>query len=90
MNLPATQDNLAHDARPSPPQPTNNNLAQEIAALRNEVKLMSLALGRTLALLDPLFVIPEDHPRRKADSHRLSQMAIDKLRAEAKANGSLL
>ncbi len=50
--------------------------------LRRELRGISLALGRIVALLDPMFVIPEDHPLRKADSNRLADAVIKKLLAE--------
>lgn len=76
------------------PQPTNLDLLHEIQSLRDQNNILaqafhiqSLALGRIIALLDPMFVIPETHPLRRADSDRISKAVIDKLTAEALARG---
>lgn len=62
-----------------PPALTNTNTPFD---LRQELRGISLALGRIVALLDPMFAIPEDHPLRRADSDRLAETVIKKLLAE--------
>lgn len=57
-------------------------LRGEVSALRTEMKVMNRALGRVIAKIDPIFIIPEDDPARKAASDAAGDAVIAKLRGE--------
>lgn len=61
-------------------------LTTEVGRLRFELKAQSMALGRIAAQLDPLFIIPEDHPLRRDDSNKIAEAVIRKLKSEYTAS----
>lgn len=57
-------------------------LRGEIGAIRSQVSVTNLAIGRVIAKIDPMFVTPEDDPVRKAASDAAGQAVINKLLGE--------
>lgn len=53
-----------------------------LKALRTEIAVHNKALGRMIAKLDPIFALDEQSPARKADSERIAEEVIRKLRGE--------
>lgn len=59
-----------------------SGLRGEIGAIRTQISVMNLAMGRVIAKIDPAFVTPEDDPVRKAASDAAGQAVIEKLLGE--------
>lgn len=59
-----------------------SGLRGEVGALRTEMKVMNRALGRVIAKIDPMFIVPEDDPTRKAASDAAGDAVIRKLIGE--------
>lgn len=57
-------------------------LRGEISAMRTEIKVSNRALGRVIAKIDPIFLVPEDDPVRKAASDAAGDAVIAKLLGE--------
>lgn len=57
-------------------------LGAVITNLRTAVEVQNLAAGRIIAKLDPAFVTPHDDPARKAESDRLGEEVIRRIKAE--------
>jgi hypothetical protein len=62
------------------------NLARnsvEIANLRDTIQIHNAALGRVIAKLDPMYAQDEiNNPQRRAESDRLGEAAIARIRAD--------
>lgn len=59
-----------------------SGLRGEVGAVRSQVSVINLALGRVIAKIDPNYAIPEDDPTRKAASDALGEAVIKKLQGE--------
>lgn len=59
-----------------------SGLRGEIGAVRTQVSVTNLAIGRVIAKIDPAFVTPEDDPVRKAASDAAGKAVIRKLLGE--------
>lgn len=59
-----------------------SGLRGEIGAVRTQVSVTNLAIGRVIAKIDPAFVTPEDDPVRKAASDAAGEAVIRKLLGE--------
>lgn len=64
-----------------------DDLDKDIRRLRQDQIIQSAALARIVAKVDPHYATQGDElsPERRAESDRISKMAIDRLYAEAKA-----
>lgn len=60
-----------------------------IIHLRVAVDVQNLAMGRIIAKLDPAFATPHDDPDRKAESDRLGEEAIRRIKGEYAASNKL-
>lgn len=59
-----------------------SGLRGEVGAIRSQVSVTNLAIGRVIAKIDPAYIIPEDDPTRKAASDALGEEVIRKLMGE--------
>lgn len=59
-----------------------SGLRGEIGAVRSQVSITNLAMGRIIAKIDPTYITPEDDPARKAASDALGEEVIRKLKGE--------
>lgn len=59
-----------------------SGLRGEVDAIRTQVSVTNLAIGRVIAKIDPAFVTPEDDSVRKAASDAAGEAVIKKLLGE--------
>lgn len=59
-----------------------SGLRGEVGAVRTQVSVTNLAVGRVIAKIDPMFVTPEDDLVRKAASDAAGNEVIKKLLGE--------
>ena len=58
----------------------------ELEALALQIKINNVALARLVNKIDPLYAMPEDDPARRAESDRLAEETIRRLRGEVLAS----
>ncbi len=66
-----------------------DSLRKRLGTTESVMRIYVSGIGRVIAVLDPNFGIPEDDPRRKADSDRMGNDIIKKLKAEDEIRRSI-